>query len=520
MPMNPPHIELDQAQIQAFLERVQPLLEPADFTLLKTLVETMVFLSSLVKKKSDAIVRLLRLVFGAASETSKRILKKDVHPNDVPKTARKGHGRNGAESYPGATRTTLSHPTLNHGDQCPECLRGKVYKMNRPGFRIRFLAAPPVQAHAWELEKLRCNLCGEIFTAPEPPEATGQKYDPTVGAIVPLLKYGTGLPFHRLEKLQQNLGVPLPASTQWEIVDSAAAQISPVYEALLRTAAQAQIVHNDDTSIKILALIKQQQLQDSSRKGMFTTAVVARFEDKTIACFFTGSNHAGENLEELLTQRIAQLPPPIQMCDASSRNLPGAFKTILANCLTHARRNFVDTLPAFPEPAEHVIDILAQVYHFDDLAREQKLSPEQRLAFHQENSAPLMQDLKIWLEAQLQQKAVEPNSSMGKAIQYMFNHWAPLTLFLRVPNAPLDNNICERVLKQSILHRKNSLFFKTVHGAWVGDLFMSLIATCKLMRVNAFDYLTALLRHPQKILESPNQWMPWNYQCTLAGRPP
>jgi transposase len=253
---------------------------------------------------------------------------------------------------------------------------------------------------------------------------------------------------------------------------------------------------------------------------MFTTAVVARFEDKTIVCFFTGSNHAGENLQELLTQRIAQLPPPIQMCDASDRNLPGSFKTILANCLTHARRNFVDTVPAFPEQAEHVIDILAQVYHFDDLAREQNLSPQQRLIFHQENSAPFMQDLKEWLENQLQQKIVEPNSSMGKAIRYMLKHWPALTLFLRVPDAPLDNNICERVLKQTILHRKNSLFFKTLRVAWVGDLFMSLIATCKLMGVNPFDYLTSLLRHSHKILESPSQWMPWNYQHTLASQPP
>lgn len=518
--MNPPHIELDQTQIQSFLERLQPLLTPADFALLNTLVETVVFLSTLVKKKSDAIVKLLKLVFGATSETSKHILKKDAHANHSPKRSPAGHGRNGASSYPGATRTPLSHPTLEHGDRCPECLSGKVYKMNRPGVIIRLLAAPLVQGHLFELEKLRCNLCGEVFTAPLPPEATERKYDPTVGALLPLMKYGAGVPFHRLEKLQQSFGVPLPASTQWEIVDSAAYQISPVYEELLRTAAQAEVLHNDDTSIKILSLLKQQQLQDSPRKGMFTTAVVARSHDKSIVCFFTGSNHAGENLENLLSQRLAQLPPPIQMCDALSRNLPGALKTILANCLTHARRNFVDPLPAFPEQAEHVIAILAQVYHFDDLAKARKLSAEQRLAFHQENSAPLMQNLKEWLEAQMHQKTVEPNSSMGKAMQYMLKHWEPLTLFLHVPNAPLDNNICERALKQSILHRKNSLFFKTLRGAWVGDLFMSLIATCRLMGANPFAYLTALLRHPGQILDSPSHWMPWNYQHTLDALQP
>lgn len=202
------------------------------------------------------------------------------------------------------------------------------------------------------------------------------------------MKYGTGLPFNRLEKLQESFGVPLPASTQWEIVDSAATTIAPVYEELLRSAAQAQVLHNDDTSIKVLSLMKQQQLEDSKRKGMFTTAIVARTEEQTIACFFTGSNHAGENLEDLLSRRIAQLPPPIQMCDALSRNLPGTFKTILANCLTHGRRNFVDTIPAFPEQAEYVIDILARVYHVDDLAKANRLTADQRLAFHQEHSAP------------------------------------------------------------------------------------------------------------------------------------
>ena len=262
-------------------------------------------------------------------------------------------------------------------------------------------------------------------------------------------------------------------------------------------------------------------IRDSSkRKGMFTTAIVARTEEQTIACFFTGSNHAGENLEDLLSRRIAQLPPPIQMCDALSRNLPGTFKTILANCLTHGRRNFVDTIPAFPEQAEYVIDILARVYHVDDLAKANRLTADQRLAFHQEHSAPLMQDLKEWLEKQLAENSVEPNSSMGKAMLYMLNHWPALTLFLRVPNAPLDNNICERVLKQCILHRKNSLFFKSLRGAWVGDRFMSLIATCKLNGANPFAYLTALLRHAREILKAPAEWMPWNYLHTLARLPP
>ncbi len=75
---------------------------------------------------------------------------------------------------------------------------------------------------------------------------------------------------------------------------------------------------------------------------------------------------------------------------------------------------------------------------------------------------------------------MEPNSGLGKAISYMLRQWPALTLFLREPGAPLDNNLCERALKKAILHRKNSLFYKTLNGAEVGDLYMSLIHTCEL----------------------------------------
>jgi hypothetical protein len=163
-----------------------------------------------------------------------------------------------------------------------------------------------------------------------------------------------------------------------------------------------------------------------------------------------------------------------------------------------------------------VLETLGSVWHNDELAREQNLTPEQRLRFHQEQSGPLMKSLKDWMEAQLAEHKVEPNSGLGKAIQYMLRHWTPLPLFLREAGAPGDNNLVERALKKAILHRKNSLFYKTVNGAEVGDLFMSLIHTCELNGVNSFDYLTELLRHAQELKQNPSEWMPWNYRDTLA----
>ena len=88
--------------------------------------------------------------------------------------------------------------------------------------------------------------------------------------------------------------------------------------------------------------------------------------------------------------------------------------------------------------------------------------------------------------------------------------------FLRVAGAPLDNNICERALKKAILHRKNALFFKTKHGAAVGDLYLSLIHTCELNGGNPFEYLAALHRHAADVAADPAEWMPWNYRDRLA----
>ena len=111
---------------------------------------------------------------------------------------------------------------------------------------------------------------------------------------------------------------------------------------------------------------------------------------------------------------------------------------------------------------------------------------------------------------------VTSQSGLGGAIKYMRNHWKKLTLFLNKPGAPLDNNICERALKRVVLHRKNALFYRTVHGAGVGDLCMSLIHTCELNGVNAFDYLVALLRHPLELKRATSGWMPWNFRDSLA----
>jgi len=321
------------------------------------------------------------------------------------------------------------------------------------------------------------------------------------------------VPFHRLEKLERNLGIPLAASTQWEIVEETAEVIKPAFEELARGAAQGEVLHNDDTGAKVLTLAREPTEKTNDRTGVFTSGIVSAADGRKIALFFTGRQHAGENLADVLSRRAADLRPPIQMSDALSRNTPKLAQPVeilVANCLAHGRRQFVEVAPSFPEECRHVLEALGDVYHHEALARDQGLSPDARMRFHQERSGPVLEQLQGWLAAQLVERKTEPNSGLGKAISYLLKHWTKLTLFLRQPGAPLDNNLCERAWKKAILHRKNALFYRTLNGAQVGDLFMSLIHTCELSRVNPFDYLTELQRYSVALTRNPSEWMPWN----------
>jgi transposase len=341
------------------------------------------------------------------------------------------------------------------------------------------------------------------------------KYDATAVSMVAVLRYGAGLPFHRIERLQACLGLPVSSSTQWDLVNEAAGPLQPILAELIRYGAQGELFHNDDTSMKILAYLGKRAAKtlaatageaSSPQRAVFTSGLVVIREGRKIILFFTGRKHAGENLAEVLSRRACERPPPIQMCDALSRNvpkLPSRLEMILANCLAHGRRQFVDVLAHFPDECRYVIETLAGVYRNDEIAGEERMSPEERLAFHKAQSRPLMDGLHAWFREQLDEKKVEPHCGLGQAIAYMIHHWQKLTVFLRVPGAPLDNNVAERALKKAILHRKNSLLFKTPHGAAVGDLYMSLIATCEANGVNPLTYLTELMGHPNELQANP-----------------
>ena len=489
-------------------------LDEASKDLIIKSLKGMIWLSKMLEAKKLSIRKLARL-FGSKSEkTPPKNPLDDKKPKDPPSDPPKKNGKNSHDKYSGAKRVFHEHDTLAKGDRCPACDRGNLYEVD-PGVFIHIKGAPPLTATVHHAQKLRCATCGEIFTANVPKEARKQKYDETADALIALMKYGVGTPFYRLSKLQNSLGVPLPASTQWERVEELVNSIYPVWQTMINLAAQGEIAYVDDTTARVLNLKRDLKKDGAERTGLYTTGIVSQSSNKIFNLFFTGNQHAGENLERLLKIRSTELAPIIQMSDALASNRPKDTLTILCSCLSHARRGFKDAEPDRKKECGYVLYLLGKVYMNDKIAKQRKMNELERLNYHQRKSGRWMNKLRRWGLKCFYLKKVEPNDSLGQALQYLFNHWEKLTQFLRVAGAPLDNNMAERLLKTAILHRKNALFYKTWMGALVGDIMMSLIQTCISAGKNPFDYLVALHQNRNKIKLNPENFMPWNFEANL-----
>ena len=437
-----------------------------------------------------------------------------------PGKRRPGHGRHGAETYRGAEHVVCHHETLAAGERCPVCGRGRLYQI-APGVEIRLDGHALLSAVRYVLEKFRCSACGQVFTAAAPADAGADKYSARARAVLVLGRYYLGVPLYRLEGYQAMVGVPVADATQWDQIERVADCAYPVFEQLKTLAAQGEVIYQDDTHVRILSLIaenRRTQADDTSeaRTGMYTTGLVVQQGEHTICLYMAGRAHAGENLEALLTQRDVGRDKPLVMSDALGSNAAHEAALIRCHCLAHGRRKFSELEETFPAECTVVIAALKQVFDHDEEARLQQLTPTERLSYHQHTSGPIMAALKSWLEQQFEERNVEPNSSLGKAFQYLLNHWQTLTQFLQVERAPLDNNIVERALKLAIRQRKNSLFYATDSSAYIASMLTSLIATCLHAGVNALEYLVALQEHRTAVFRDPAAWMPWNYQANLA----
>ena len=136
----------------------------------------------------------------AVLEESDTIAETQPNTNAVPSP---GHGRKPAEAFSSAGRVDIAHQKLKYGDRCPECGQGNVYGQKEPKVLVRVIGQAPLAATVYSLERLRCGACGQVFTAQEPEGVGPEKYDETASAMIAQLKYGSGMPFRRLQQLEE-----------------------------------------------------------------------------------------------------------------------------------------------------------------------------------------------------------------------------------------------------------------------------------------------------------------------------
>jgi hypothetical protein len=372
------------------------------------------------------------------------------------------------------------------------------------------------------MERYRCNTCGAYFTAdlPETIMADGsatQKYGYSARALMAIYKYFAGLPFYRQSSIQKLLGVNLTASTVFDQVERVCDAIYPVYLYLLTLAADAQHYYLDDTTHRILdAKPIEKKVRNSNktqlRTGVYTSGVIATTKaSQSIVLFETNIGHAGEFIDSILHKRASGQAMPIIMSDALASNRPTVREAIVSLCNSHARRQFVDVISHFPEEVEHILERYGEIWTNEHTLAEQQLNPQQRLAYHQQHSLPIMAEIKQWGETHLREGSVEENSGLGKAIRYFNKHYDGHSCFCRIAGVKLDNNAIEAMLKIVVRDRRNAMFHKTLLGATIGDVITSMIATGSEAGMNVFEYFTVLQHTQDKVKMSPERYLPWNY---------
>lgn len=444
-----------------------------------------------------------------------------IDPKPEPEK-KKNHGRRPLSDYKVSKITYVFCDHFKPGDICSKCALGRLYSI-APEMLLTLKGNNLFEGEAWAIEGLRCNRCMNIFRATLPKEvATQPKADFSARAIVCLCKYQLGIPLYRLEAWQNIQSLPISDSEMWEWTEDVALILQPVHQALTQIAGSSRVIHNDDTTAKVLdlmaenVLIKKEEAlnpkikqKDKKRVGIYTTALLAKQDDHEIAIYVTGRKNAGENLDDLMDNRSKDLEKPVQACDASTSNKAERHETVMAKCFNHARHNFCEILEFWPKECLTIIELMNEVFMNDRKTNE--MTPEDRQKYHEKNSTSIVERIKTYSNNLLNNKIVEPNSNLGKAIAYLNNHWEGLTLFLKNGEAPLTNNDCERTVKSFVLIRKNSYFYKSLWGAMVGDILLSTIRTCQLNKINPYEYLVAIQANAEQVQKNPATWLPWNY---------
>ena len=525
-------VEIDRKSLAELMIRVEEAIEH-DLALsvddLKMLLLAISTLSTLQEKieNSDVTLHKLRKLLGMVQQSERRQgAKKDLDKKNNPKNNRTKKRK---PKPPHEPPVVVYHKITDYqrGQCCPGCEVGKLYKQEPSKF-LRVTGHARFEAEQHIVDQLRCNACQQIYKAPLPEsvledgDAT-QMYGYSARTLMAIDKFFSGLPYYHQGNLAHIFGHAISASTLFDQCEQVANAVMPVFYEFKKQAATAYQFLLDDTHNRILE--QSPELRDKPngkgkvlRTGVYSSGLIAQLSDgHEIVLFETSLGHAGEHLDSILTFRPPGLIPPLTMSDALSSNLVTAVAVKAAHCNAHARRQFYDIESLYPDDVDWVLKMYGKIWKADDEAKEKNLNPQQRLAYHQQHSLPVMQSIRHWGEAKRAADDFEEHAAFCRAIKYFLRHYEQLTLFCVEPSALIDNNRMEEKLKIVIRGRKTAHFYKTVNGAGVANVLISLIATAYNAGENVYDFLKGLQRYQNHLKSNPVAWLPWNYKKTIEA---
>ena len=524
-------VEIDRKALAELIVRIEEAIEHSlalsvdDLKLLLLAISTLCALQEKIEA-DDVTLHKLRKLLGMVQQSERHLVssQKSNSKKNKKNTQKKNTEKKTNPSKP----PKLVHHAMTEyqrGQVCPACKTGKLYKFE-PSTFLRVTGHARFEAEKHIVEQLRCNACQEIYKAPLPEAVledgdANQMYGYSARTLMVIDKFFSGLPYYHQANLADIFGHSMGASTIFDQCEQVADAVMPVFYELKRQAAMAYQFLLDDTRNRILE--QKPELRDKPngkgqvlRMGVYSSGLIAQLADgHEVVLFETSLGHAGEHLGSILKLRPPGLAPPLTMSDALSSNSVIAFVIKAASCNSHARRNFFDIKSRHPAEIDWVLETYARIWKAEDVVKEENLNPNQRLAYHKQHSLPAMQAIRDWAAKKLEEEDFEEYSALGKAINYFLRHYDKLILFCIEPSALIDNNRMEEKLKILIRGRKMAHFYKTVNGAGVGNVLISLIATAYDADENVYDYLVALQKHRQHVKENPAIWLPWNYKKTL-----
>jgi len=522
--------EIDHKELAALIERVEYAIEHElslsmeDLKLLLCAITTLCTLQEKIEQNDVTLYKLRKLLGMVRQSESRRQSKK--RPTDPNK---KGSNKTNTKKTPKKKTPpkVMHHKIIQYsiGQTCPLCTRGKLYKYS-PGTLLRITGHSPYEATQHIREQFRCNTCHYVYKADLPETvledgAFNQKYGYSARSIMVLGKFYSGLPYYHQGNLSDIFGCAISASTIFDQCEQVSNAVMPVFYEFIRQAANAELFLVDDTRNRILSQQPKMKPNPSGkgqrlRTGVYSSGLIAVLKTgNEIVLFETSLGHAGEHLDKILQKRNPELEQPIVMADALSSNRVTKTPFHEANCNAHGRREFFDLQAHHPKDIEWVLETYSKIWKIEDEVKKRGLNDQERLAYHKEHSLPEIEKIRDWAIQKKTSKTFEANSPLGKAINYFLRHYKKLILFCLVAGAPIDNNRMEEKLKIVIRGRKTAHFYKTIIGAGVANVLISLIATAHSAGINLFHYFTALQRYQKEVSQDPVNWLPWNYEKTI-----